>query len=80
MKHLLYGVVHGMVVIGPHFFQNEKGRAITTNGDNFRAMLFEFFWPELETLLLKRGDSNRMTLCGTVKVMLNLLKNSMVTG
>jgi hypothetical protein len=34
-------------VIGPYFFKNEAGNAITVNGVRYRNMIMEFLWPQL---------------------------------
>ena len=33
---------------GSFFFENEQGKAITVNGDHYRAMLNEFFFTKIE--------------------------------
>lgn len=43
------GLWHGGI-IGPYFFRNEEGRAVTVNGDRYRAMLRDFLYPELEDI------------------------------
>ena len=35
-------------IIGPYFFENEQGEAITVNGNRCRAMLNEFFITKIE--------------------------------
>ena len=35
-------------IIGPHFFENEQGEAITVIGDSYRAMLNEFLFTKIE--------------------------------
>ena len=35
-------------IIGPFFFENEQGQAVTANGDRYRAMLNEFFFTKIE--------------------------------
>lgn len=37
-------------VIGPYFFQNAAGNALTVNGVRYREMLTEFLWPELDRI------------------------------
>lgn len=37
-------------VIGPFFFENEAGNAVTVNGLRYRNMITEFLWPQLEGL------------------------------
>ena len=35
-------------IIGPFFFENKQGEAVTVNGDIYRAMLKEFFFTKIE--------------------------------
>ena len=35
-------------IIGPFFFENEQGVAVTVNGERYRAMLNEFLLPKFE--------------------------------
>ncbi|CAI6355943.1 unnamed protein product [Macrosiphum euphorbiae] len=37
-------------IIGPYFFQNETGIAITVNGERYRSMINNFFWPKLDDM------------------------------
>ena len=39
-----------VVVIGPYFFENNVGEAITVNGEPYRSMITNFFWPELNDM------------------------------
>jgi len=41
-------VVFDPAVIGPFFFENEQGAAVTVNGERYRAMLNEFLLPKFE--------------------------------
>ncbi|GFX74341.1 DUF4817 domain-containing protein [Trichonephila clavipes] len=34
-------------IIGPYFFKNDEGHNVTVNGDVYRAMITNFFIPEL---------------------------------
>ncbi|GFY17726.1 putative transposable element [Trichonephila clavipes] len=34
-------------IIGPYFFKNDEGHNVTVNGDRYRAMINNFFIPEL---------------------------------
>ncbi|GFT15901.1 hypothetical protein TNCV_3314831 [Trichonephila clavipes] len=34
-------------IIGPYFFKNDEGHNVTVNGDRYRAMITNFFSPEL---------------------------------
>lgn len=35
-------------IIGPFFFENEQGAAVTVNGERYRAMINDFLFPALE--------------------------------
>jgi hypothetical protein len=35
-------------VIGPYFFENKAGKAVTVNGVRYRDMITEFLWPQLD--------------------------------
>ena len=35
-------------IIGPYFFENEKGEAVTVSGDRYWAMLNEFLFTKIE--------------------------------
>lgn len=37
-------------VIGPYFFENDNGVAVTVNGERYRSMITNFFWPEIENM------------------------------
>ncbi|XP_073828918.1 uncharacterized protein [Musca autumnalis] len=37
-------------IIGPYFFQNEAGQAVTVNGVNYRETITNFLCPELEDM------------------------------
>ncbi|GFU95804.1 putative DD41D transposase [Trichonephila clavipes] len=34
-------------IIGPYFYKNDEGHNVTVNGDRYRAMITNFFIPEL---------------------------------
>ncbi|GFW13887.1 uncharacterized protein TNCV_4700221 [Trichonephila clavipes] len=36
-------------IIGPYLFKNDEGHNITVNGDRYRAMITNFFIPELNS-------------------------------
>ena len=42
-----YGFWYGGI-IGPFFFENEQGAAVTVNGERYRVMLNEFLFPKIE--------------------------------
>ena len=35
-------------IIGPFFFENEQGKAVTVNGDHYRAILNEFLFTKID--------------------------------
>lgn len=37
-------------VIGPYFFEDQEGQAVTVNGDRYRKMIREFLWPHLDNI------------------------------
>ena len=51
-------------IIGPFFFENKQGEAVTVNGDRYRAMLNEFLW-KLKRKILATFGSNRTALRAT---------------
>ena len=40
-------------VIGPYFFEDAAGQAVTVNGDRYREMITGFLWPELKNIDLE---------------------------
>ncbi|GFW23932.1 hypothetical protein TNCV_946161 [Trichonephila clavipes] len=43
-KNWLFGALYGLV---ESFFKNDEGHNVTVNGDRYRAMITNFFIPEL---------------------------------
>lgn len=37
-------------IIGPYFFENDVGKAVTVNGERYNRMINEFLWPKLEEI------------------------------
>lgn len=37
-------------VIGPYFFVDNQGQHVTVNGERYRSMITDYFWPELDGL------------------------------
>ena len=62
-------------IIGPVFFQNEQGEAVTVNGDRYRAMLTEFLFTKIE-----EGDIGNIwfqqsgAACHTAEATLDVLR------
>ena len=62
-------------IIGPFFFENEQGAAVTVNSERYRAMLNEFLFPKIEEDAM--GDiwfQQDRTICHTANVTIDLLR------
>ncbi|GFV31397.1 uncharacterized protein TNCV_4663971 [Trichonephila clavipes] len=62
-------------IIGPYFFKNDEGHNVTVNGDRYRAMITNFFIPELnnhdvQELWFQQGGAT----CHTARATIDLLK------
>ena len=62
-------------IIGPFFFENEQGNAVTVNGDRYRAMLSDFLFPKIEEddiddILFQQDGAT----CHTANVTIDLLR------
>lgn len=62
-------------VIGPYFFENDEGNAVTVNSERYRSMLENFFWPELIGLDMRRiWFQQDGATCHTARQTIDLLK------
>ncbi|GFX42473.1 uncharacterized protein TNCV_1520371 [Trichonephila clavipes] len=65
-------------IIGPYFFKNDEGHNVTVKGDRYRAMITNFFIPELnnhdvqELWFQKDGAT-----CHTARATIDLLKDTL---
>ncbi|GFU02286.1 uncharacterized protein TNCV_2921781 [Trichonephila clavipes] len=64
-------------IIGPYFFKNDEGHNVTVNGDWYRAMITNFFIPELnnhdvQELWFQQDGAT----CHTVRATIDLLKDT----
>ncbi|GFW60531.1 transposable element Tc3 transposase [Trichonephila clavipes] len=64
-------------IIGPYFFKNDKGHNVTVNGDRYRAMITNFFIPELnnhdiQELWFQQDGAT----CHTARATIDLLKDT----
>ncbi|GFX40685.1 hypothetical protein TNCV_1218081 [Trichonephila clavipes] len=48
-------------IIGPYFFKNNEGHNVTVNGDRYRAMITNFFIPELNNHDVSRSCGSSKT-------------------
>ncbi|GFU05265.1 hypothetical protein TNCV_575631 [Trichonephila clavipes] len=46
-KLTVWGALWAGGIIDPYFFKNDEGHNVTVNGDRYRAMITNFFNPEL---------------------------------
>ncbi|GFX84529.1 uncharacterized protein TNCV_560441 [Trichonephila clavipes] len=65
-------------IIGPHFFKNDEGHNVTVNGDRYRAMITNFFIPELnnhdvQELWFQQDGAT----CHTARATIDLLKDTL---
>lgn len=62
-------------VIGPYFFQNDGGEAITVNGDRYRTMITDFFWPRLNNMNMNdMWFQQDGATCHTADATMNILR------
>ncbi|GFX66336.1 DUF4817 domain-containing protein [Trichonephila clavipes] len=64
-------------IIGPYFFKNDEGHNVTVNGDRYRAMITNFFIPELnnhdvQELWFQQDGA----ICHTARATIDLLKDT----
>ncbi|GFX28339.1 transposase [Trichonephila clavipes] len=64
-------------IIGPYFFINDEGHNVTVNGDRYRAMITNFFIPELsnhdvQELWFQQDGAT----CHTARATIDLLKDT----
>ncbi|GFW01541.1 uncharacterized protein TNCV_5137241 [Trichonephila clavipes] len=63
--------------MGPYFFKNDEGHNVTVNGDRYRAMITNFFIPELnnhdvQELWFQQDGAT----CHTARATIDLLKDT----
>ncbi|GFX05690.1 putative transposable element [Trichonephila clavipes] len=64
-------------IIGPYFFKNDEGHNVTVNGDRYRAMITNFFIPQLnnhdvQELWFQQDGAT----CHTASATIDLLKDT----
>ncbi|GFV14820.1 DUF4817 domain-containing protein [Trichonephila clavipes] len=64
-------------IIGPYFFKNDEGHNVTVNGDRYRAMIANFFIPELNNHDVQElwFQQDGVT-CHTARATIDLLKDT----
>ncbi|GFU35418.1 putative DD41D transposase [Trichonephila clavipes] len=64
-------------IIGPYFFKNDEGHNVTVNGDRYRAMITNFFIPELNNLDVQElWFQQDGATCHTARATIDLLKDT----
>ncbi|GFV35258.1 uncharacterized protein TNCV_620541 [Trichonephila clavipes] len=64
-------------IIGPYFFKNDEGHNVTVNGDPYRAMITNFFIPELNNHdVLELWFQQDGATCHTARATIDLLKDT----
>ena len=62
-------------VIGPIFFENEQGEAVTVNGDRYKAMLKEFLFKKIkEEDIGNFWFQQNVATCHTAEAALDVLR------
>ncbi|EFN75581.1 hypothetical protein EAI_08637, partial [Harpegnathos saltator] len=60
-------------VIGPYFFENDVGEAITVNGERYRTMITNFFWPKLNDMDVDMWFQQDGATCHTADATVDIL-------
>ncbi|GFU95468.1 DUF4817 domain-containing protein [Trichonephila clavipes] len=64
-------------IIRPYFFKNDEGHNVTVNGDRYRAMITNFFIPELNNHDVQElGFQQDGATCHTARATIDLLKDT----
>ncbi|GFW45610.1 transposable element Tcb2 transposase [Trichonephila clavipes] len=64
-------------IIGPYFFKNDEGHNVTINGDRYRAMITNFFIPELNNHDVQElWFQHNGATCHTARATIDLLKDT----
>ncbi|GFV42202.1 transposable element Tc3 transposase [Trichonephila clavipes] len=74
-KNRLFGALYGLV---ESFFKNDEGHNVTVNGDRYRAMITNFFIPELNNHDVQElwFQQDGIT-CHTARATIDLLKDTL---
>ncbi|GFX04332.1 uncharacterized protein TNCV_3974801 [Trichonephila clavipes] len=62
-------------IIGPYFFKNDEGHNFAVNGDRQRAMITNFFIPELNNHVQELWFQQDGATCHTARATIDLLKD-----
>jgi len=83
MHPQLFGMIFGGI-IGPFFFENEQGAAVTVNGERYRAMLNEFLLPKFEEediddIWFQQDGAPCHTTNATIDLLRTVFENRIIT-
>ncbi|GFW50780.1 DUF4817 domain-containing protein [Trichonephila clavipes] len=63
-------------IIGPYFFKNDEGHNVTVNGDRYRAMITNFFIPDLNNHDVQELWFQQGATCYTAHATIDLLEDT----
>ncbi|GFU20931.1 uncharacterized protein TNCV_3005051 [Trichonephila clavipes] len=71
-------------IIGPYFFKNDEGHNVTVNGDRYRAMITNFFIPELnnhdvQELVQEQDGTTCHTACATIDLLKDTFDDRLIS-
>lgn len=78
-KLVVWAAISANGIVGPYFFEDERGRAVTVRAHNYCDMIREFLVPALQEF---QGDTTRIwfqqdgATCHTARVSIDLLKET----
>ncbi|GFX95867.1 transposable element Tc3 transposase [Trichonephila clavipes] len=76
-KLTVWCALWGGGIIGPYFFKNDEGHNVTVYGDRYRAMITNFFIPELNNHDVQElGFQQDGATCHTARATIDLLKDT----
>ena len=65
-------------VIAPYFFRDDQNRYVTMNGNSYRSMITEYFWPQLDAMYLEDMRFQQDGATGhTANITINLLETKL---
>ncbi|GFV02171.1 putative DD41D transposase [Trichonephila clavipes] len=72
-------------IIGPYFFKNDEWHNVTVNGDRYRAMITNFFIPELnnhdvQELWFQPDGATCHTVCATIDLLKDTFGDRLISG
>lgn len=71
-------------IIGPFFFENEGGAAVTVNGERYRAMLTDYFFGEIEDedlgdIWFQQDGATCHTANATIEILREIFENRIIS-